>query len=162
FFGLTSVFISHGLLNPYAGYHLFQQREVSISRYRGLPRDSKIPPALAAWSLKFSLDYLPTQNGRYHLLHHPAASTSRYITYQHKIEDTTCFSSVESQVLARLLTNTKWKIPPASAAWSLNFSLDYLPTQNGRYHLLQQRGVSTSRYRVLVRCFQREVETPRC
>gem|GEM_PF-5983322 len=41
----------------------------------------------------------------------------------HKKSDTTCFSSVETQICARVRPEPYEVIPPASAAWSFNFSL---------------------------------------
>jgi len=41
----------------------------------------------------------------------------------HKKSDTTCFSSVESQLRARVRPERYEVIPPASAAWSFNFPL---------------------------------------
>gem|GEM_PF-2974766 len=41
----------------------------------------------------------------------------------HKKSDTTCFSSVEIQICARVRPEPYKVIPPASAAWSFNFSL---------------------------------------
>src|SRR5215468_10459613 len=49
------------------------------------------------------------------------------------------------------------QIPHALASWSFNFSLGYGPKRSERYHLLQQRGVSTSRSSKLM--LQRESET---
>jgi hypothetical protein len=41
----------------------------------------------------------------------------------HKKLDTTCFSSVESQILARSRHQMSQEIPPALAVWSFNFPL---------------------------------------
>jgi len=53
------------------------------------------------------------------------------------LEDTTCFSSVESQLLATAGESNDHQTPPASAAWSLNFSLQPANQMTTRYQLKQ-------------------------